>query len=382
MSKIKILKATAYYPDFIKDVYLSKLYDAQANYDYNHQKLMDTCSHWADFWKTNLETTGEFEVMEVVFNIESLQKKWAIEHNISITTEDWQQQIFHEQIEYFKPDVIVMQDVYKYSHYLHNLKKKTPSIKLIIGWDGILFHNANTFSDCDLILSCVQETCDYYEANGFKTHYFKFGFEPKILDKLKNNLPLHNVSFVGSLFLGEGYHQNRLKLISYISSYLDINIWAASFNYQWKLYSKHQIRRMMDFRFQLVYDIYNVAKRNRGSLFGIEMFQALHDSKIVINTHGENSPKKAANMRLFEATGVGTCLLTDWKENISDFFEPDVEVVTFKNKYEALDKIKYLLNNENERKKIAVAGQKRTLKNYSYKLRMSEIADLIKNYCI
>ena len=379
MSKIKILKAATYYPDFITEVYLKKIYDQDASYAANHKKLMDTCCAWSDFWKVNLEALGGFDVEETVFNVEELQKKWAEENNVKYDQDNWKESIYTEQIKAFQPDVLVMQDMYHHAHYLTDIKKIVPSIKLIVGWDGILYHKKETFENCDLILSCVQDTCDYYNAYGFKTHFFKFGFETELLKRLEQNNPIYPVSFVGSLFLGPGYHQNRLKLISHIVSKVDMNIWAASFDYQWKLYSRHQIRRMMDFKFSLVYDIYNVAKRNKGMLFGIDMFQALHDTKITFNSHGENSPKKAANMRLFEATGVGTCLLTDWKENLNDFFEPDVEVVTYKSKDEAVDKIRYLLKNEAERKKIADAGQKRTLENYSYKMRMVEISDLIKS---
>jgi spore maturation protein CgeB len=71
-------------------------------------------------------------------------------------------------------------------------------------------------------------------------------------------------------------------------------------------------------------------------------------------------------MRLFEATGAGTCLLTDWKENLKDFFELDKEVSVFKSNEECLEKILYLLEHEDERKAIAQAGQKRTLTEYSY----------------
>ncbi len=379
MSKIKILKAATYYPDFITEVYLKNIYDRDASYETNHRKLMDTCYAWSDFWKINLEALGGFEVVETVFNVEELQKKWAEENHFKYAPANWRQSIYTEQIRMFQPDVLVMQEMYHHAHYLKELKKIVPSIKLIVGWDGILYHNKETFADCDLILSCVQDTCEYYNAFGFKTHFFKFGFETELLKRLNLNNPKYPVSFVGSIFLGPGYHQNRLKLISHIVSKVDMNIWAASFDYQWKLYSRQQIRRMIDLKFSLAYDIYNVAKRNKGMLFGMDMFQTLYDTKITFNSHGENSPKKAANMRLFEATGVGTCLLSDWKENLGDFFEPDVEVVTYKSKEEAVDKINYLLNNEAVRKNIADAGQKRTLENYSYKIRMVEIANLVKS---
>lgn len=380
MSKIKILKATSYYQDFLDNVYFNRTFDKELSYTMNHRFLMDTCYGWSDFWKTNLESQGDFEVEETVINAEQLQKKWAQERNISYNADNWQQDLFAEQIKAFAPTVLVMQDVYHYAHYLKNLKKIVPSIKLIIGWDGILFHNKDTFESCDIVLSCVEDTCDYYKSYGFKTYFYRFGFETTILDKLKKRDEKYPVSFVGSLVMGEGYHLNRFKSIASIARKTDINIWAASFNYQWKLLSKHQIRRLMDFKFSFVQDVYSVGKRNRGGVFGLEMYQILFDSLITFNSHGDNSPTKAANMRLYEATGVGTCLLTDWKENLSDFFIPDTEVVTYKNYHEAIDKILYLLDNESERKKIALAGQKRTLENYSIRQTMVGITQLIKSH--
>ena len=41
------------------------------------------------------------------------------------------------------------------------------------------------------------------------------------------------------------------------------------------------------------------------------------------------------------------------------------EIVTFKSVDECLDKAKYLLENETERDKIAAAGQKKTLENFT-----------------
>src|ERR1043166_4762805 len=133
----------------------------------------------------------------------------------------------------------------------------------------------------------------------------------------------------GSLVMGAGYHLGRFETIAHLARTTDIKLWIASFKYQWRYLSKHQIRRMMDLKFEFVRDMHAVGKKNQGPLFGLEMYQVLFDSLITFNSHGDNSPKKAANMRLYEATGVGTCLLTDWKENLNEFFEPDVEVVTY-----------------------------------------------------
>ena len=71
------------------------------------------------------------------------------------------------------------------------------------------------------------------------------------------------------------------------------------------------------------------------------------------------------NLRLFEATGVGTCLLTDTGQNMIELYEPDTEIVTYGSAEEAIEKVNYLLENESERASIASAGQKKTLSSHT-----------------
>ena len=55
----------------------------------------------------------------------------------------------------------------------------------------------------------------------------------------------------------------------------------------------------------------------------------LRDSRITLNHHG-NVPAFANNLRLYEATGVGTLLITDWKPDLHEVFEPGKEVVAYR----------------------------------------------------
>ena len=83
-------------------------------------------------------------------------------------------------------------------------------------------------------------------------------------------------------------------------------------------------------------------------------------------------------MRLFEATGVGTCLLTDWKENLSELFEIDREIVTYKSVDECIEKAKWLLEHPQERELIAKAGQARTLKDHTFAQRAVQLDKIIR----
>ena len=112
-------------------------------------------------------------------------------------------------------------------------------------------------------------------------------------------------------------------------------------------------------------------------VYGLDQFKLLAKSKICFNIHGEIARGCAGNARLFEATGVGTCLVTDWKENMGELFVSDKEVVTYKSKDECAEKIKWLLDNKKEAREIGMAGMARTLKDHTVQQRVAQINDLI-----
>ena len=72
-------------------------------------------------------------------------------------------------------------------------------------------------------------------------------------------------------------------------------------------------------------------------------------------------------MRMFEATGVGACLVTDYREENALLFDIKNEIVVYKDNDELREKTRWLIDHPAEAKRIAIAGQKRTLRDYTYK---------------
>ncbi|MDZ4664853.1 MAG: glycosyltransferase [Bacteroidota bacterium] len=371
MSKIRFLKITSNYPAYID--HMVKVHPIFSSITYSEvlEDYFYDAYGWADFWKINLEATGKFECGEVIMNAEFLQKKWAAENKVKYSETDWKNEIVIEQIKVFKPDVLFLVDQYNDNSLSLKIKQQVPSIKLLLGWDGILWHKPKTYEHMDVILTPVKETMSFYSDK--KMYFHKFGFEENVLKRLKKNNDPYETSFTGSIIPHPDYHLSRLHLIADLSRKVDMNLWIGSFTAapmgpltaivkrQWKFYSSIQ----------------QIRNKNKGEAYGLNMFNILYNSKIVFNSHGDNSPKYAANMRMTEVTGTGALLLTDWKENIGEFFKPDEEIITYKTVGEALDKIKMLLKNDNLRKTIAANGHKRTLTEYSYKERMKELGNFI-----
>ena len=108
------------------------------------------------------------------------------------------------------------------------------------------------------------------------------------------------------------------------------------------------------------------------------MYKILSKSHVTFNRHADDSFGFVGNMRLFESTGVGTCLLTDSGKNISELFEENKEVVTYKSLSEAVDKARYLIENKSESDKIAKAGQLKTLNSHTIMNRCQQIDEVIQ----
>jgi hypothetical protein len=119
-------------------------------------------------------------------------------------------------------------------------------------------------------------------------------------------------------------------------------------------------------------------ERCRPALFGLDLYRLLRRSRVTFNAHGESALGTADNLRLFQATGVGACLLTDAARNLGDLFEPDREVVTWASPEECVEKARYLLAHEEERRAIASAGQRRALREHTALERAREVEALLQ----
>ncbi len=108
-------------------------------------------------------------------------------------------------------------------------------------------------------------------------------------------------------------------------------------------------------------------------IFGHKMYELLKTSFAVFNIHTDAVVGEVGNMRLFETTGVGGCLITDKGSNLKDLFVPDEEVVTYDSVEECVEKLNFLRENPGERDKIALAGHERTIKEHTSFNRCVEI---------
>ena len=78
-------------------------------------------------------------------------------------------------------------------------------------------------------------------------------------------------------------------------------------------------------------------------------------------------------VRTFEAMACGGFVIATDSEDLRDYYVPGKEIVTYSNNEDLINKIRYYLHHDDERKAIARAGYERTLREHTFEKRFSEI---------
>jgi len=366
---MRILIIDHYYP-----AYLDYLYKKNSDFfylNYNEQKnaIFNNCFGVANFYSKNLKKLGHV-AQEIIYNNEVLQKQWAKEKKLKYSKSyfknipklrtwlksNWEEKILKAQIEEFSPDIIYCQNLsYPNQNFLQELKKR---VKLIIGQVACpIDFDKQKLKAFDIILTSFPHYVDRFKKIGINSEYFKIGFEDSIIKKLKKSEKQNEAVFVGGF---SKRHSEAINIFEYLAKNTNLNFWGYGAN---ELSANSIIKQ-----------------NHRGESWGINMYNILYNSRISINRHIDAAENYANNMRLYESTGVGTMLITDNKNNINELFKVGKEIETYKSKEELLEKINYYLSHEEERDKIAKAGQARTLKDHTYKTRMKELVQILNKY--
>lgn len=87
----------------------------------------------------------------------------------------------------------------------------------------------------------------------------------------------------------------------------------------------------------------------------------------------------AVNQRVFDVPACGSFLLTDHQEAIEELFDVGKEVVTYKNRDEIPELVRFYLRNPGERGIIARKGRERILREHTYRHRLNSMIQFMKN---
>jgi spore maturation protein CgeB len=375
---LRVLVVNTDYPDFLRWFYEREPELVSASYERQMQARVETLFGVADFYTRNLRELGH-EAWDIHANNGVMQQAWARELGVvrdrrrarllgaparvrrllrgrparqdprlAIDPE-----ILAAQVEHYAPDVLFNQAMTEISPtLLASIRQRVP---VIVGQHAATpLPDHRDYSVYDLVVSSYRPTLEWFSARGVRAALSRLAFEPSILTLLGPREPLHPVSFVGSF---HAVHSSRVEFLEALCREIpELRIWAPSLE---GIDSNSPIR-----------DHY------AGVAWGLEMYRVLRGSKIVINHHGDIKPY-ANNLRLFEATGVGSLLVTDAQSDLDELFAPGREVVAYRTVDESIEAIRLYRADSAAADAIAAAGQQRTLGSHTYRDRMQEFTALV-----
>jgi hypothetical protein len=398
---MKLLRIIATYPWYPAQFYANR--PGLADQDFAAQKAALNSDYFAggNSLSMAMESLG-YEVMQIHPGLEPLQRIWAREEGLDVERLGPHDLIIAQAKE-FQPDIL------SYEYYdpklLERIRNEIGPIKMVLGWEGSALSVGRAWRLMDFILSCAPETVDRLRRAGLRSEIIGHAFDAGINNRLRPTQEPIPVSFIGSIVRRNQFHMERERLLLDLVGQIPLQIFSPSVDVRWQDYMKAaavggaylgvmalrvaKVRKYASKHSRLIRSIERVASvprlpvnsilsnHSRPGVYGLDFYQVIRDSWVSLNIHADSSPRYASNMRLYEATGVGSCLLTDWKSNLPALFDIDKEIVSYRSSAEALEKARWLLEHPQERDEIARRGQARTLRDYTFGHQARELDSVI-----
>lgn len=233
--------------------------------------------------------------------------------------------------------------------------------------------------------------------------WFQMAANPKYYFPKKNKFR-YDISFIGAAYA---------KRANYINHLVQHKIYVDCFGPNWLINQPYaslkKIKKELARLKWIINSLYSLSLENRSKLsLKISQYDILSNLRKMNYTHlhypvsddamidiigyskinlgflevyseeGHAMIQQHLHLREFEIPMCGGLYLTNYSDELAEFYEIDKEVVVFRNENELIDKVKYYLSHENEANSIREAAYNRSIKCHTYQQRFSQLFQQIK----
>lgn len=355
---MKFLQIHTFYESYLREFSVRNLHLGVASHDKAMKTLLADGFSACHLIAPHLDSRF-FDSKLVVANYSEGQQAWRRENGyegaVAIGTD-----VLRKQVEQFAPDVLYFGDPIAYDSAFVRTLSKRPS--LVMGWRAAPVPDSTDWSEFDLMLSHHSPTLSLaLERGAGSVAHFHPGFPRFIADAVRDEPEGADVVFAGQW---SPAHTMR--------------------NQTWLDLAKATLSQSRDFSIEYYFACHApqslpaaVSMFNKGGKFGLDMHRALKRGRVCLNAIIDMAQGMSANMRLFEIAGTGAFQLMEHHSDIGQYFEPDVEIATYRDGNELLEKLFYYLDHPEERREIARRGQKRCLTDHCMEKRVGDFQDLV-----
>ncbi|MBF0234815.1 MAG: glycosyltransferase family 1 protein [Desulfamplus sp.] len=339
----------------------------------NHQELTYATLKAAYNKRKNCYSHGFIDAMihegnqavEILCDFEVLQKKWAEENGITFCDVNWENDILLAQIKHIKPDVIYSDRFFAMPKALLHDRAEFPYVRVLAAQQGFPM-GFTELKKADIVFSCAESIAWIFQLNGINAVHCPHSFDESIYEEIDGPGGINREAgfdFVFSGHSGYGFDWHHRTRYNYLHALLKETVLQAFITERDRSLTPHletPLRKLFP-------------ESTHDPVYGLDMYRLLFHSKIAFNVNPDSVFGYSGIMREFEATGVGTCLLTTHTMDMGKFFEPDFEVITFNSLEECKEKLQYLLSHSDVRADIGRRARNRVLKEHLIRHRVSII---------
>jgi len=310
---------------------------------------------------------GDPEAFFTNWDDERLQRAWAREAGLpkKVSLEE----ILLTQIEAHRTEVFYNLDPVRLSNAF--LARLPSCVRKSIAWRAAPGGNTD-FSKHDLVVCNFPQILAEFARRGCRTAYFAPSHDP-VMDRFAgaSERPI-DVLFVGGY---SRHHVRRAEILRAVGRLAD------QFEIVFHL-DRSRLSRLAESplgflpplaRHRRPEDVRSVS---HPPVFGLDLYRALSQAKIVLNGAVDMARDERGNMRCFEAMGCGSLLLSD-QGKYPDGMVPGRTLSTYESPTDAVTQVQRLLADVNQREAIAREGHKMVSTQYSKEIQWLRFQELL-----
>ncbi|MBN2301160.1 MAG: glycosyltransferase [Lentisphaerae bacterium] len=356
------------------------------------EALLDDHFAWPGGLSRIMREQGH-DVELVIENADWMQIAWAKEHDFVPPSHHLRQRIVFEQIRQFRPDILWIPHLTEYLGKF--VAEVRPYCRKVISWVGSPDPAHLDLTGVSDLIVPVSWMLKERHSQFNSVTVAKSGFDVDVLGKLGAVKKTHDLVFIGQV---SPYHRQRARLLSLLVNN-HTNMEVLPFRLPvgrlpsvsealriatWQAVKKGNLREAMNvvrkgcFPTEFEKACSTLARVATPPVFGLAMYRKMAASYATLNINADVVIRRAGNMRMFEAGGVGTCTLTEQWEAESGLFEPETEMLTFSSDNDLLRIVGGMRENQMRLSAIGKAAQTRTLNEYTLAHMFDSIKPVLK----
>lgn len=269
---------------------------------------------------------------------------------------------------------------YPLTHHIYLVKDRNYCKSIGYEQEGAYLYNEFKHYLNHFDLFCTVDKSVYYDAssNGVLSYHMPLGVDPDIYKIVENVEDKYrtDILVIGTIFNLRRYYIATLNNLKGKYTIRVLGNWVDRLN---NINSKH---------ITWIHD-----SKDFGDTLFDETIKYMNGAKIILTINRDyypDPPKPAVDKlgrtiiattpgRYFmEAATKSFQLIDDTRAEIYEYYEKDKEVVTFNSSNDLIEKVEYYMNNPEKRKEIAIAAYERTMRDYTWDIKVEKLLDFAK----